>query len=170
MATCTRSCAAGSLAPASAQFLFAELSDALRSMHRRARRALAPPRPLTPPRQRVRRSASAPRPHRTSRACRPRVPLIHALTHRPTHTHHTHTPPPPPPPPTPAASASPSVISSPRTSTHRIGPRQLTDFGAARPLPGHAAATAALASAGVILELRDGDWRAKQQATWLGLG
>ena len=29
----------GSLAPANAQFLFAELSDALRSVHRRTRRA-----------------------------------------------------------------------------------------------------------------------------------
>ena len=46
------------------------------------------------------------------------------------------------------------------------GHAKLTDFGAARPLPGHAAAIAALASAGnVILELRDGDWRAKRQAT-----
>jgi serine/threonine protein kinase len=46
------------------------------------------------------------------------------------------------------------------------GHAKLTDFGAARPLPGHTAAIAALASAGkVILELRDGDWRAKRQAT-----
>ena len=51
------------------------------------------------------------------------------------------------------------------------GHAKLTDFGAARPLPGHAAAIAALASAGnVILELRDGDWRAKRQATSLPVG
>ena len=46
------------------------------------------------------------------------------------------------------------------------GHAKLTDFGAARPLAGHTGAAAALANAGdVLLELRDGDWRAKRQAT-----
>ena len=43
------------------------------------------------------------------------------------------------------------------------GHAKLTDFGAARPLPGHAGAMAALAtSRHVITELRDGDWRARR--------
>jgi len=45
------------------------------------------------------------------------------------------------------------------------GHAKLTDFGAARPLPGSAAALATLAKARhVLLELRDGDWRAKAAA------
>ena len=42
------------------------------------------------------------------------------------------------------------------------GHAKITDFGAARPLVGHAAAAAAISSARkLILNLRDGDWRAR---------
>ena len=45
------------------------------------------------------------------------------------------------------------------------GHAKLTDFGAARPLPHSARARCALKAAKhVILELRDGDWRARRQS------
>jgi serine/threonine protein kinase len=44
------------------------------------------------------------------------------------------------------------------------GHAKLTDFGAARPLPGHMTAKAAVATArNVIQELRDGDWTARKR-------
>ena len=45
------------------------------------------------------------------------------------------------------------------------GHAKLTDFGAARPMAAHPAAAAAIRAArNVIMELRDGDWRAKKAA------
>ena len=45
------------------------------------------------------------------------------------------------------------------------GHAKLTDFGAARPMAEHPAAAAAIRAArNVIMELRDGDWRAKKAA------
>ena len=46
------------------------------------------------------------------------------------------------------------------------GHAKLTDFGAARPMAAHPAAAAAIRAArNVIMELRDGDWRAKKART-----
>eukprot|EP00964_Phaeocystis_antarctica_P077476 scaffold48100_cov45-Phaeocystis_antarctica.AAC.1 len=129
----------------------AERCTALRAQAR-------PPRPHTQTRHtpRTRHSDGAPRPHRTSHhVCHPRVSL--ALTCcAPTH----------PLPSPPRLGFAFGDLKPENILLTASGHAKLTDFGAARPLPGHAAAIAALASAGnVILELRDGDWRAKRQAT-----
>ena len=115
--------------------------------------AAAPPYPDA---RETRHSDGAPRAHRTShRACHPHVPL--ALTCRAPLS---------PPPSPPSLGFAFGDLKPENILLTASGHAKLTDFGAARPLPGHAAAIAALASAGnVILELRDGDWRAKRQAT-----
>lgn len=115
--------------------------------------AATPPHPDAP---RTRHSDGAPRPHRTSHhVCHPRVPLVLTCC-APTH----------PLPSLPRLGFAFGDLKPENILLTASGHAKLTDFGAARPLPGHAAAIAALASAGnVILELRDGDWRAKRQAT-----